>query len=640
MEAIRQAAVAEDAVRYCLFAATGSAGEALLRRCAEGVAVRFAPLLATYIWQRQPFRLRYVPPRGEIPAHLGGTTLFGDNVEDEWFIVYLVREITREFPGLAARIDDNDGEFLLIEAADFLPKWLNPENSDNRVFFYKGELHIIPLSESQEKEYNPSADNLTISQALTLLSNHSEEFLAAEPIRTAVYKRISGYPEKIQASFHQAHCYLPAGIVAVLRQRPSLVAAAVQAFYLRDPVDLRACRPFKTFRPEERVMTIVTFTKCLYAQLVQQKFAPDRRSGYTLPLPSHPQFKAYELGMKLAHGFEILCSKCNKVSPDSKRNVLSGPLWERFLSSLKEKNYFKGQMEGSAKYSELLHMAEDYFQQSVPKPESCVEVSPGDEILTLLQTTTIDLKELEREAACLPPEDDDSWLELTPDDLDQMLKEAGSESLQSSNEEEQKYDLETVAESMKAFVSKVSTHEGAEMPWSSDDSHVTFDVDSFTKALDRILGADSEELDSDDLDEEEQFDFSDEDDEDFDAENQRPDQEVSPNELIGSLKSYMNEMDRELAHTNVGKSFTTQKKGASSVKAAKCESTGHDSGAEDTELTPVDVDMNLVANLLESYSAQSGLAGPTSNILQSMGVYLPENADRTGSVEQQKKRLS
>lgn len=47
----------------------------------------------------------------------------------------------------------------------------------------------------------------------------------------------------------------------------------------------------------------VTFTKCLYAQLVQQKFVPDRRSGYTLPLPSHPQYKAYELGMKLVITF-------------------------------------------------------------------------------------------------------------------------------------------------------------------------------------------------------------------------------------------------------------------------------------------------------------------------------------------------
>lgn len=61
---------------------------------------------------------------------------------------------------------------------------------------------------------------------------------------------------------------------------------------------------------------------------------------------------------------------------------------------------------------------------------------------------------------------DDSWLEISPDDLEKMLKEATNEFHPSSDdEEEQKYDLETVAESMKAFVSKVSTHEGAEMPW-------------------------------------------------------------------------------------------------------------------------------------------------------------------------------
>ncbi|KGL77356.1 Protein SGT1, partial [Tinamus guttatus] len=531
------------------------------------------------------------------------------------------REVTATPPRPSCSVQDNDGEFLLIEAADFLPKWLNPDNSDNRVFFYKGELHIIPLPETEGKEWEPPVSSPTISQALAFLSTRSEESLAAVPIRTAVYKRISGYPEKIQTLFHRAHCYLPAGIVAVLKQRPSLVAAAVQAFYLRDPVDLRACRTFKTFPPAKRVMTVVTFTKCLYAQLVQQKFVPDRRSGYTLPLPSDPRYKAHELGMKLAHGFEILCSKC-KVSPASKTSVLSGPLWERFLSSLKEKNYFKGEMEGSAKYKELLHKAEDYFQHSVTKPESS-ELSPGDEILTLLQTTTFDLKEFEKEAACLPAEDDDSWLEISPDELDQMLKETTNQSHASSNEEEQKYDLETVVESMKAFVSKVSTHEGAEMPWSSDEAHVTFDVESFTNALDRILGGeDSEELDSDDLDEEEELEFSDEDDEDLDVENQSQAQKA-PNKDTGSLRSIMKEMDRELAHTSVGRSFTTQKKAATMSQNA-----GHDSEAEDTELTPVDVDMNLVDNLLESYSAQAGLAGPASNILQSMGVHLPDNADR------------
>ena len=33
-------------------------------------------------------------------------------------------------------VKDNDGEFLLIEAANFLPKWLEPENCENRVSFF------------------------------------------------------------------------------------------------------------------------------------------------------------------------------------------------------------------------------------------------------------------------------------------------------------------------------------------------------------------------------------------------------------------------------------------------------------------------------------------------------------------------
>lgn len=48
---------------------------------------------------------------------------------------------------------------------------------------------------------------------------------------------------------------------------------------------------------------------------------------------------------------------------------------------------------------------------------------------------------------------------------------------------------------------------------------------------------------------------------------------------------------------------------------------------EDPDITPVDIDVNLVTNLLESYNAQVGLPGPASNILQSMGVCLPDNTD-------------
>ena len=35
--------------------------------------------------------------------------------------------------GFLYRVQDGDGEFLLIEAANSLPKWMNPETAGNRV---------------------------------------------------------------------------------------------------------------------------------------------------------------------------------------------------------------------------------------------------------------------------------------------------------------------------------------------------------------------------------------------------------------------------------------------------------------------------------------------------------------------------
>lgn len=64
--------------------------------------------------------------------YLAGLTDFGDSVEDEWLIVYLLRELSLKDKNLWIRIADTDGEFLLIEAAEVLPRWLNPEIAENR----------------------------------------------------------------------------------------------------------------------------------------------------------------------------------------------------------------------------------------------------------------------------------------------------------------------------------------------------------------------------------------------------------------------------------------------------------------------------------------------------------------------------
>lgn len=104
-------------------------------------------------------------PGAAPPNFLWGEVSFGDNIQDEWFIVSLLLHATAQLPDLCARcapcyippvrpephaavppplvaaaltprhrrVWDNDGEFLLIEAAYCLPKWVKPEVAENRV---------------------------------------------------------------------------------------------------------------------------------------------------------------------------------------------------------------------------------------------------------------------------------------------------------------------------------------------------------------------------------------------------------------------------------------------------------------------------------------------------------------------------
>uniref|UniRef100_A0A671YXV8 Ecdysoneless homolog (Drosophila) n=1 Tax=Sparus aurata TaxID=8175 RepID=A0A671YXV8_SPAAU len=578
MDALQRRVILEDMVQYKLFLVQSNSQQTdeHLPQLVDEILAKVAPFLIQYIWQHQPFNLKYHPEKGDVPAHIEGQTQFGDNVEDEWFIVYLLQQITEAFPELAARVEDNDGEFLLIEAADYLPKWLNPDTSENRVFFYKGELHILPCP-SKSSPVGISKDVVpSVAQALALLSTHPVACRASPKISSAVMQRLAGYPEKIKANLHRAHCFIPAGIATVLAQRPDLVAPAVSAFYLRDPVDLQACRSFNTFPPDALVLASVTFTRCLYAQLQQQQFISDRRSGFTLPPRSHPQYKAHELGMKLAHGFEILCSKCRLPSSEPDAPVSCNPQWKDFVDSLKRNGYFR-----------LLSFWYFVF----------VCLSPGD-----------------------------SWLDITAQDLERML---GKETQGDKEEEEGGYSLVAVSRGMKDFLSAMSSHEGAELPWSSSAQPFSFDPDSMANALDRLLGSKEEELDSDDLDDDDDDDDEEEEEEQEEENGLSGQAEMNETETLDGLRKYMDQMDQELMSTNIGQSFNlTNHNKAGLVNGSPPASATDGLPAEETEeIQPLDIDLNLVTNLLESLSSQAGLAGPASNLLQSLGIHLPPNSD-------------
>lgn len=73
---------------------------------------------------------------------LRGRTIFGDSIEDEWVIVFLLRELTKKHKDLWVRVVDSDGEFLLVEAAGSLPAWLEPEVADHRVRLTSREEYL------------------------------------------------------------------------------------------------------------------------------------------------------------------------------------------------------------------------------------------------------------------------------------------------------------------------------------------------------------------------------------------------------------------------------------------------------------------------------------------------------------------
>lgn len=72
-----------------------------------------------------------------------GRTNFGDSIEDEWVIVYILRELTKKHKHIWASVVDSDGQFLLVEAAATLPAWLEPEIADNRVSLSVSDAIII-----------------------------------------------------------------------------------------------------------------------------------------------------------------------------------------------------------------------------------------------------------------------------------------------------------------------------------------------------------------------------------------------------------------------------------------------------------------------------------------------------------------
>lgn len=625
LESVRE----DDYVEYYLFPECGTLSECeqdtflsdILDKCNKIVN----NLTKDHLWHKDKFMLlpRTVASNklvnsdeknGNFLPHLYGVSHFGENIEDEWLIVYLIKELTKQIPKLVAKLFDADGEFLLIEAAESLPSWVKPETSENRVYMFEGNVHLIE-SESPEEE-----ESIDINEAIRSIREDPKKTQANNEIQEAILKRIRGYPDKIKENLHTSRVYIPVGVAAILKHKPSLISGVVHAFCNRDPIDMKTCRAMKYFPPENRVYANVTFPKCLYAMMNYSKFLPDKRTGWNLPHSNSSEFKSHCMGVKIACGFEILVSQA-KPSQD----LETDKAWEKYLSSLKEKNYFNDNLEHSREYVNLLTKAKEYFINY----RDSMYYSPliGQEILDLMKNLEYNVEDYKNMGDNLPKEDDDSWLNVSPEELDKYLQERyGQKKINQFNSNS---DPNNFTQKISTFLNHVSDIDGAEFPNSQSpvrpprskktkdkntvafsenvkesNNKINFDADAFTCAVQNILNFVIPEDDNWNLESDSEM-------SDYEEDNfVKDDSDKTPK---NKMQEYMDEMDRQLAQTSIGESFIKKN--------------GDD--FEDIEsFTPVDIERNALKNILESYKSQLGDAGPSSNMLGPMGLHLDISDDK------------
>ena len=241
---------------------------------------------ARYVWFKEAPLMRVViQPIGgtstSLPVcYLEGSLRVGDFVDDEWFVVKLLQNISESFFDICVSIVDCDGQFLLIEAADSIPDWLEPENSDNRVWLYRGKLHIIP----QDVSGLTRAGSIELASALRHLRSNHEKSICPEIIQTILRTRTerlsAAHVEDLQ---HTSVCYLPYNVAKLLKKFPSLLSSIVEELckpILRPEGSQRDCTTpaisnaslWKAMLRDSGHVCPIVFTRPLFAKLVFKPF--------------------------------------------------------------------------------------------------------------------------------------------------------------------------------------------------------------------------------------------------------------------------------------------------------------------------------------------------------------------------------
>jgi SGT1 protein len=537
---------------------------------------------------------------------LRGRSEYGDSVEDEWVIVWLLRELTRKYEDLWIKIGDSDGEFLLIEAAGTLPNWLEPDVAENRVrtqqplkvllrsyylqvWIHRGNLVIIKPEKAASSKLKE--EKLSIQEVRRISLQDQRRLLKSTSIEEEAFYRLRNYPQQIADNMHNALVTIPRNVAFLLRQKPAYLSPAIEAFYLRDPIALKPLqakgKPSLIFSPEDLVNVSVKFPKVGFAQLKSQDFQVP--AVWASMLPHKSEMKRYsqaELGMKLSCGFEMLLSDSQNQDKPAVR--------------------------------EIKMLLED--------------LETGDEVLP----TNEDIVQWSRQ------EDDEKWLDISFEDLEGELggkNRADGKKRGDFGDKAAQENLQRIVAQFEMFLNDdTAGPDGAglfnedsddtedvdsddDLGSDGEDKEASFDEDQFARMMREMMGmpTDSELRGTGSLQHGNVSAGGSGRVQELDSDNETDDED---------MQSMMQQIEAELNESGALNLDPTPRK----VNATKRTAKGKRSvkGGQPVELDESDdgeennVDVILAKNLLESLKSQAGTSGPGGNLIGLMGLRIPK----------------
>ncbi|CAL1400109.1 unnamed protein product [Linum trigynum] len=257
----------------------------------------------------------------------------------------------------------------------------------------------------------------------------------------------------------------------------------------------------------------------------------------------------------IACGLEMMYQQGRKEGVESR-----GSNMETYKDILETSGYFKGLLPGSIEYKRLMEFAEEYYRKSSlalrTSETTSAPVSRIDKILAMPHSAD-NFKQHK-----VPPSDDDSLLYGGESELNDALqvrqKEIDQYNAQLRKESKEPEGSGPSLSSANAFVEKVSSFEGAEVPKNRKlgEGEVDLDVDRFIKGMESVMKRYVPESRDGDTESEEQASSSDMefDESDNEGDIMAPDGDNEDGE-DGFSQSYSAALNRELKSTFVGRSF-------------------------------------------------------------------------------------